>query len=140
MTAAIDIVGATLRADDLSQLRALVEAGISTSLPRRVLLVADFRPSMLQGRSRAFRSVAAAEALTVLGWQVAEAGGSVGLMTLGTGAPVRVPLDAGAEGMRQVVSGFVRGHEAAAAHATAAHATAAAAAGLARARAARLPW
>ena len=40
MTAAIDIVGATLRADDLSQLRALVEAGISTSLPRRVLLVA----------------------------------------------------------------------------------------------------
>ncbi|SDF19913.1 hypothetical protein SAMN04488105_11492 [Salipiger thiooxidans] len=119
MTAAIDIAGATLRADDLSQLRALVEAGISTSLPRRVLLVADFRPSMLQGRSRAFRSVAAAEALTVLGWQVSEAGGSVGLMTLGTGAPVRVPLDAGAEGMRQVVSGFVRGHEAAAAHATA---------------------
>ncbi|MBR9838787.1 MAG: hypothetical protein GYB50_12965 [Rhodobacteraceae bacterium] len=121
MTAAIDIAGARLRPDDLVELRALVEAGISTRLPRRVLLVVDFRPSMLQGRSRAFRSVAAAEALTVLGWQVAEAGGSVGLMTLGTGAPVRVPLATGAERMRQVISGFVRGHETAAAHATAGH-------------------
>lgn len=121
MTAAIDIAGARLRPDDLTELRAPVEPGISMILPRRVLLVVDFRPSMLQGRSRAFRSVAAAEALTVLGWQVAEAGGSVGLMTLGTGAPVRVPLTAGADGMRQVISGFVRGHETAAAHATAGH-------------------
>jgi len=47
MTAAIDIAGARLRPDDLVELRALVEPGISTRLPRRVLLVVDFRPSML---------------------------------------------------------------------------------------------
>lgn len=46
------------------------------------LLVADFRASMLWGSRRRLRSVAAAEALAIAGWQVAQAGGSVGLAIL----------------------------------------------------------
>ena len=47
---------------------------------RSVLLVADFRPSMLFGTRRAFRSVAGAEALAMLGWRVIGHGGRVGLL------------------------------------------------------------
>ncbi|CAA2156919.1 hypothetical protein MBRA_02351 [Methylobacterium brachiatum] len=46
---------------------------------RAVVLLADFRPSMLFGTRRALRSVAAAEALALLGWRVAADGGRVGL-------------------------------------------------------------
>ncbi|KQT50938.1 hypothetical protein ASG43_06730 [Aureimonas sp. Leaf454] len=46
---------------------------------RSVLLVADFRPAMLFGTRRAFRSVAAAEALTLAGWRIAGQGGRVGV-------------------------------------------------------------
>ena len=37
---------------------------------RITLLVADFRPNMLWGLKRAFRSVAAAEVLALIGWHV----------------------------------------------------------------------
>ena len=47
---------------------------------RSILLLADFRPSMLFGTKRAFRSVAAAEALTMLGWRGVGRGGRVGLL------------------------------------------------------------
>jgi uncharacterized protein (DUF58 family) len=47
---------------------------------RAVLLVADFRQSMLFGTRRALRSVAAAETLTLLGWQAVREGGRIGLM------------------------------------------------------------
>jgi uncharacterized protein (DUF58 family) len=47
---------------------------------RAVLLVADFRPSMLFGTRRALRSVAAAETLALLGWRAATRGGRVGLV------------------------------------------------------------
>ncbi|RVU17555.1 DUF58 domain-containing protein, partial [Methylobacterium oryzihabitans] len=46
---------------------------------RAVVMLADFRPSMLFGTRRALRSVAAAEALALLGWRVAGDGGRVGL-------------------------------------------------------------
>ncbi|MFD1333947.1 DUF58 domain-containing protein, partial [Methylopila musalis] len=36
---------------------------------RAALLVADFRPAMLFGTRRAFRSIAGAEALALLGWR-----------------------------------------------------------------------
>lgn len=49
---------------------------------RAILLMADFRPSMLFGTRRAFRSVAAAEALAILGWRGVAHGGRVGLMTV----------------------------------------------------------
>ena len=47
---------------------------------RSILLVGDFRPSMLFGTRRAFRSVAGAEALTMLGWRGVGRGGRVGLL------------------------------------------------------------
>ena len=49
---------------------------------RSVLLVADFRPSMLFGTRRAFRSVAGAEALAILGWRGIGHGGRVGLLAV----------------------------------------------------------
>ncbi|SNR67075.1 DUF58 domain-containing protein [Puniceibacterium sediminis] len=80
---------------------------------RVTLLVADFRPSMLWGTRRAFRSVAAAEALAMIGWRVIEAGGRVGLLALGAGESVAVPLRGRARGMLGVIGGLVRAHEAA---------------------------
>lgn len=50
---------------------------------RAILVVADFRPSMLFGTRRAFRSVAAAEAAMILGWRGVAHGGRVGVMTVG---------------------------------------------------------
>ena len=47
---------------------------------RSILLLADFRPSMLFGTRRAFRSVAGAEALAMLGWRGVGRGGRVGLL------------------------------------------------------------
>lgn len=80
---------------------------------RTTLLVADFRPSMLWGLRRAFRSVAAAEALALRGWQVVEAGGRVGLAALIDGPPVLVRPRAGSSGMLAVIGGMVRAHRAA---------------------------
>lgn len=80
---------------------------------RVTLLVADFRPSMLWGTRRAFLSVAAAEALTMIGWQVVEDGGRVGLLALGAGDPVAVPVRGRARGMLAVIGGMVRAHDAA---------------------------
>lgn len=58
---------------------------------RAVVLLADFRPSMLFGTRRALRSVAAAEALALLGWRVAADGGRVGLAVASGGAAARMP-------------------------------------------------
>ncbi len=80
---------------------------------RVTLLVADFCPSMLWGTRRAFRSVAAAEALALIGWRVIEEGGRVGLLALGAGDPVAVPVRGRARGMLGVIGGMVRAHEAA---------------------------
>lgn len=80
---------------------------------RVTLLVADFRPSMLWGTRRAFRSVAAAEALAMVGWRVIEDGGRVGLLALGAGTPVAVPVRGRARGMLGVIGGLVRAHDAA---------------------------
>ncbi|MEJ8475371.1 DUF58 domain-containing protein [Roseibium algae] len=48
---------------------------------RTALLVADFRSSMFWGTQGRLRSVAAAEALAVEGWQVVAGGGQVGCVT-----------------------------------------------------------
>ena len=73
-------------------------------------LVADFRPSMLWGMQRAFRSVAAAEALAWLGWQAVEAGGRVGLMAITAEERVIVRTQGGTRGMLAVIGGLVRAH------------------------------
>ena len=77
---------------------------------RTALLMADFRPSMLWGTRRAFRSVAAAEALTLLGWRIVAAGGRVALMAFGAGEPVIVPPRGRDRGMIAVIGGLVRAH------------------------------
>lgn len=80
---------------------------------RRVVLVADFRPSMLWGTRRAFRSVAAAEMLTLLGWQAAQAGARVGLVVLSDAEPVAVPGRGREWGMVAVIGALVAAHRAA---------------------------
>lgn len=80
---------------------------------RSVLLLADFRPSMLWGTRRAFRSVAAAEALAIVGWRAVEAGGRVGLIAFGAGEPVFVPSRGRERGMIAVVGGLAAAHRAA---------------------------
>ncbi len=76
------------------------------------LLVADFRPSMFWGLRRAFRSVAAAEALALIGWHVVESGGRVGLLAITPGAPVVVPPRGRTRGMLDVIGGLVQAHAA----------------------------
>jgi uncharacterized protein (DUF58 family) len=75
------------------------------------LLIADFRPSMFWGLRRAFRSVAAAEALCLIGWHLVETGGRVGLLALGPGDPVVVPPRGRTRGMLDVIGGLVQAHE-----------------------------
>lgn len=79
---------------------------------RVTLLVADFRPVMQWGLSRRFLSVAAAEALCLIGWRLAEEGGRVGLMALTAQEAVIVPARARARGMLDVIGGLVRAHAA----------------------------
>ncbi len=86
---------------------------------RVCLLVADFRPSMLWGLARAFRSVAAAEALVMIGWRAVEDGARIGLLAIGSEEPVMVPIRGRTRGMLGVIGGLVRAHDAAAAHALA---------------------
>ncbi len=74
------------------------------------LLMADFRPSMLWGTRRALRSVAAAEALALIGWRVVAAGGRVALLAFGAGEPVIVPPRGRDRGMVAVIGGMVRAH------------------------------
>ncbi len=80
---------------------------------RVTFLVLDLRPSMLWGTGRAFRSVAAAEALALVGWRAVEDGGRVGLMTLGAGGPEIVGARGRTRGMLGVIGGMVRAHRAA---------------------------
>ncbi len=68
---------------------------------RAIMLVFDFRPSMLFGTRRALRSVAAAEALTILAWRIIEDGGRVGLVVATSGGVRRTGW---ARGPRALVS------------------------------------
>jgi len=68
---------------------------------RSLLLVADFRPSMLFGTRRAFRSVAAAEALALIGWHASAEGGRIGLIAAG---PTETASTAPRRGVRQMAT------------------------------------
>ncbi|AWN53819.1 DUF58 domain-containing protein [Methylobacterium sp. 17Sr1-1] len=76
---------------------------------RAVVLLADFRPSMLFGTRRALRSVAAAEALVLLGWRIAGDGGRVGLCVAGA-EPLALPPRGAGRGMAALCQGLARGH------------------------------
>ncbi len=78
---------------------------------RVTLLVADFRPAMLWGIRRAFRSVAAAEVLSMIGWNVVETGGRVGLLAILPDGMVTVPARGRLRGMLDVIGGLVEGHD-----------------------------
>lgn len=80
---------------------------------RTVLLVADFRPSMLWGVKRAFRSVAAAELLAILGWVASEAGARVGTIVITAEGQKVEPPRAGHAAMLSVIGALVEGHAAA---------------------------
>ncbi|WP_282607001.1 DUF58 domain-containing protein [Pelagibius sp. Alg239-R121] len=77
---------------------------------RTALLIADFRPAMLWGTRRALRSVAAAEALSLTGWRVNEAGGRAGLIAFGSGAPVFAAARGRERGMVAVIGGLAAAH------------------------------
>jgi len=77
---------------------------------RVTLLVADFRPSMFWGLSRALRSVAAAEALALIGWTLIEGGGRVGLLAITSAGSVAVPARGRVRGMLDVIGGLVEAH------------------------------
>ncbi|TNC11384.1 DUF58 domain-containing protein [Methylobacterium terricola] len=79
---------------------------------RAVVLLADFRPSMLVGTRRSLRSVAAAEALALLGWRIAGDGGRIGLCAAGP-EPVLLPPRSGGRGMAALCQGLARAHDAA---------------------------
>ncbi|KMO21889.1 DUF58 domain-containing protein [Methylobacterium platani] len=80
---------------------------------RAVVMLADFRPSMLVGTRRALRSVAAAEALALLGWRIAADGGRVGLLSVGGAESVALPPRGGGRGMAALCQGLARAHGAA---------------------------
>ncbi|WP_245306227.1 DUF58 domain-containing protein [Roseovarius aestuariivivens] len=77
---------------------------------RITLLVADFRPAMLWGIRRAFRSVAAAETLAILGWNVVEQGGRVALLAVLPDDVLVVPARGRSRGMLDVIGGLVEAH------------------------------
>jgi uncharacterized protein (DUF58 family) len=77
---------------------------------RAVVLLVDLRPSMLFGTRRALRSVAAAEALVLLGWRVAGDGGRVGLVAVGAGEPVVVRPAGGERAMTAVTGALAMAH------------------------------
>lgn len=77
---------------------------------RAVVLLADFRPSMLFGTRRALRSVAAAEALALLGWRIVGDGGRIGLIAAGAGEPAVVRPAGGERAMTAVTGALAHAH------------------------------
>jgi len=77
---------------------------------RAVVLMADFRPSMLFGTRRALRSVAAAEALALLGWRIVGDGGRIGLIAATANEPVVVRPSGGERAMTAVTGALAHAH------------------------------
>jgi uncharacterized protein (DUF58 family) len=80
---------------------------------RSLLLIADFRRPMLWGTRGRLRSVAAAEALALAGWQAVLEGGAVGLVALTDAGPQVQSPRARHRGMALVAGCMERAHEAA---------------------------
>lgn len=77
---------------------------------RAVVLLADFRPSMLFGTRRALRSVAAAEALALLGWRIVGDGGRIGLIVAGAAEPTVIRPAGGERAMTAVTGAMAHAH------------------------------
>lgn len=76
---------------------------------RTVMLIADFRRPMLWGTVR-FRSVAAAEALAVAGWQAVADGGAAGVAVLTDAGIFSEKPASRSRGMARVAGCLARGH------------------------------
>lgn len=74
------------------------------------LMIADFRPSMLWGTRRTLRSIAAAEALCLTGWQAIGLGGRVGLIAVTGGQTVYQPAAGRDRAMVAVIGAMVQAH------------------------------
>lgn len=77
---------------------------------RAVVLLADFRPSMLFGTKRTLRSIAAAEALSLLGWRIVADGGRVGLVVVTAGEPTVLRPAGGERAMASVTGALAVSH------------------------------
>lgn len=77
---------------------------------RVTLLVADFRPAMFWGVRRAFRSVAAAEMLALIGWHVVETGGRVAVLAITAAGVSVVPPRPRVRGMLAAIRGLTDAH------------------------------
>ncbi|KQP77616.1 hypothetical protein ASF60_06470 [Methylobacterium sp. Leaf113] len=77
---------------------------------RAVVLLVDLRPSMLFGTRRALRSVAAAEALVLLGWRIVGDGGRIGLVAVGAGEPLVVRPAGGERAMTAITGALALAH------------------------------
>lgn len=86
---------------------------------RTTILIADFRPSMLWGTRRTLRSIAAAEALAVAGWEAIVSGGRVGLIAVTAAETILLDPRARDLAMVRVIGGMVRAHQQAIAHSSA---------------------
>ena len=80
---------------------------------RAVVVLADFRPSMLFGTRRALRSVAGAEALALLGWRIVGDGGRIGLIVASADEPTVVRPAGGERAMTAVTGALAHAHAAA---------------------------
>lgn len=80
---------------------------------RSVTLIADFRRPMLWGTQGALRSVTAARALAVAGWQAVLQGGAVGVVALTDAGPVAQLPRPRHRGMALASGCLARAHEAA---------------------------
>lgn len=78
-----------------------------------LVLIADFRRPMLWGLRRAFRSVAAAEALVIAGWQAVDRGEKLGVAVLRDGAVAGLAPSARPDTMSRVVGLLCAEHAAA---------------------------
>jgi uncharacterized protein (DUF58 family) len=81
-----------------------------------VMLVVDFRESMMFGTRRALRSVAAAEAVAALAWRTIEEGGSVGLLAATARGPYFLGRARGARAMISLIGELAAVHRAAGEH------------------------
>ncbi len=84
--------------------------GFRDERERSVMLVVDFRPSMMFGTRRALCSIAAAEATTVLAWRVIEEGGAVGLLAATAEGARLLGRARGARAMLSVIGELAAAH------------------------------
>ena len=80
---------------------------------RTLILIADFRPSMLWGTRRTLRSVAAAEALAQAGWTAVAQGARVGLIAITANDTMLLAPRTRDRAMLRAIGGMVRAHAAA---------------------------